>query len=115
MQILSENEVLLIKTLAINEASLINKGFKTSLNLGFMFLSNSLTSFEENYLKPKYGNIIVNFSSEYRVLVLEILKNIDDLYKSEALSEILIPKVRRIGNEEAINILNQSIKDKGLL
>jgi len=105
MRILNEEEVSLLKELAIGEAGLINIGFKESKHLGLMFLSNALTSFEENYLKPKYGNIITSFSSEYRVLLIEILKNIDDLYKNEVLCEVLIPKVKRIGDEEALTIL----------
>lgn len=105
MKILNEEEVNLLKELAIGEAGLINIGFNESKHLGLMFLSNALTSFEENYLKPRYGNIITSFSSEYRVLLVEILKNIDDLYKSDILSEILIPKVKKISEEEAFDFI----------
>ena len=105
MKILTNEEVSLLKELAIGEAGLINIGFNESKHLGLMFLSNALTSFEENYLKPRYGKIITSFSSEYRVLLIEIIKNIDDLYKDEVLSEVLIPKVKRIGDAEVLEIL----------
>jgi hypothetical protein len=107
LKILSNEEIIQLKELAKSEAGLINMGFKESKHLGLVFLSNSLTSFEENYLKPKYGEVLTSFSTEYRVLVVEILKNIDDAFKNEALREILLPKVKRFTNEDVFKILKE--------
>ena len=107
MKILHSEEMKQLTSLAKNEASLINLGFTKSIALGLLFLSNALNSFEESYLKPKYGNIITSFSSEYRILVIEILKNIDDDFKIDALKEVILPKVKRFTNKNVLKILKE--------
>ncbi len=109
MKILDENTIQELDKLIDMECELLNKGYSISNTVGNTFLSNSITSFVDNFLKIVYGEIIPSYSSEYRYFIVGILKNIDNAYFEEAMQEVLIPTVRRIGSEELLSILNESL------
>jgi len=77
MHILSTQELEQINQLADMEANLINMGFNNSKVNGILFLRNSIESFE-NFLKNKYGNIVISMSSHYRFFIINLLKKIED-------------------------------------
>lgn len=112
MKILAEEDVLLLKTLAGSEAENINMAFNLSDTTGLVFLSNSITSFQDIYLKKIYGVIVFSMCSEYRTFIIELLKNIKSDYQHTALSELLVPQIKKINDEELILILQDSIKGK---
>lgn len=105
MTILTEQDMSQLDLLIEMEVSILDLAFSISKNRGLMFLSNSITSFVENYLKPKYGNIILSMCSEYRYFITGVLKNIKADYQNEVLGELLIPKTKRIVDEELFKIL----------
>lgn len=105
MKILSQSEVEQLKELVFMEAELINLAFSRSQSYGLMILSNILTSFKELYLTKTYGDVIPSMCTEYRVFIVELLKLISDDYKENVLSELLIPKVKEINDEELLDLL----------
>ena len=111
MKILNNEETELLKYLASLEATMINKSFKKSNEFGLVMLSNALTSFKDNYLNELYGNIVPSMNSEHRVFIVELLKLVEDEYKDEVLSELLIPKIKDIGDIELLNILENMKRD----
>ncbi len=107
MNVLTELDRQELDLLIMMECELLNKGYSISELAGNTFLSNSITSFANGYLKKIHGNIILSYSSEYRYFILGLLKNIDKVYHEMALREILIRTVRDISNEELLEALNK--------
>lgn len=114
MTILNEKDVLLLESLAISEAELINKAFAISEARGLLHFSNAITSFEEHFIKSKYGNIIKSFCSEYRTFIIKLLLHIDDKYNETVIGEILIPKVRAVNDEEMFKILEGEVNNENI-
>ncbi len=96
MRVINEEELALLKELVRMEIELIHKGFECSNEYGLALLSNAIASFKDNYLRAKYGEIIPSMCSEYRIFIVEILKQISTEYKEIVLSELLMPKVYEI-------------------
>lgn len=94
-----------LDTLIENEVSLIEFGFNKSELLGKVYIGNSISSFVENYLNRKYGNVAPQLSAEYRYFIIGILNNISQEFKEIALKEVLIPTVRNVGNTELLQVL----------
>lgn len=110
MHILSTKQKELIEQLAVIDAQGIDYSFGISELLGLSFLSNSITGYT-NLLIKKHGDIVLSYSSEYRTYIIELLKNVDDKYKKNIMSELINPKVKRITDEELFEILNKTFKD----
>lgn len=110
VKILELKEFVLLESLASQEAEIINKFFSISEAAGLMMLSNSLTSFEDGFIKPKYGNVINSFCSEYRTFIISLLKNINENHIHIAFSEILIHKVKKINDIEMLTYLKEAYK-----
>ena len=102
---LNEEVIGLLNEVIQMEIEHINRGFNASELLGKVFLENTIKSFVDNYLKKIYGDIIPQYSSEYRYFIVGILKQIDDDFKELALCEILIPTVQALGDEELLLII----------
>lgn len=111
MKILDEKDIAILDFIVNNEIGFINKGFEASELLGKVFISNSINSFVDNNLKKLYGDIVPQFSSEYRYFIVGLLKGIDDKFKDIALKEVLIPTIRRIKDEELLSALNIDEKE----
>lgn len=107
MKVLSELDRQELDLLIEMECELLNKGYSISELTGNTFLSNTITSFANDYLKKIYGNIILQYSSEYRYFIVGLLKNIDKAYLEMALKEMLIHTVREISSEELLEALNK--------
>lgn len=95
----------LLDTVIKNELNLIEIGFTISVNLGKVFLQDSINSFCEIYLKNKYGKVIPSLSTEYRYFIIGILTNIKKEYQDYVINEILIPKFGNIDTQELLNNL----------
>ena len=104
MKKLNNEEVMLLEALALLEANLINKAFNISEARGLMHLSNALTSFEQNFIVKKYGEVVVSMCSEYRVFLIELLKLIREPHRDTVLNEVLIPKVKSITDEDIFSV-----------
>lgn len=90
------------------EVEHINRGFQINLKLGKYYISNSISSFKNIYLKKVYGNVIPQLSTEYRIFLIGLLMGIKEEYKPIALSEVLIPTI----NDEELQNLLESIPRK---
>lgn len=90
MKILDEDDIKWLDDLISLEVDFINHCFETSEDFGKSAILNTMISFKEMYLKNKYGNILPQFSSEYRYLIVGILKNIDTEYQASAVRHILL-------------------------
>lgn len=110
MHILSTKQKELIQQLAVVDAQGIDYFFGISELLGLSFVSNSITGYT-NLLIKKHGDIVLSYSSEYRTYIIELLKNVDDEYKKNVMSELINPKVKRITDEELFEILNTTFND----
>ena len=107
MKMLNKKYVELLDCLIKSELQLIELGFEKSDFLGKVFLRNSITSFEEIYLKNIYVNFIPVFTIEYRYFLIGLLKEIKDEYKHFTISEILIPKIGKVHTDELLNCLKE--------
>lgn len=107
MKILTPDDVLLIEKLVSMEAKQINRSFLISDTLGKYMLSNALTSFRQNYVKKVYGDVIFSMCSEYRHFVIKLLLAIDKKYYEIALSEILLPEIHSITDEQMLEALKE--------
>lgn len=105
MKILTQSEIELLNYVIKNEIEFINLGYKLSATTGHYFVSNAITSFVDIYLQRIYGNIVPQFSSEYRFFILGLLSNIDRAFKDDLLIEILIPTVGKISDKELYEAL----------
>lgn len=106
MKLLTQLEYDLLCSLASKEAEIINLGFSKSEDIGILHLSNALTMFEKSYVIPNYGEVLLGMCSEYRVLVVEILKRIKEEYIRAAIDEVIFPKIGKVTDEEISKILN---------
>lgn len=88
------------------EVEHINRGFQINLKLGKYYVSNAISSFKNNYLKKVYGNVIPQLSTEYRTFLIGLLVGINDEYKPHALSEVLIPTVKEINDQDLLKIFD---------
>lgn len=107
MKKLSSKDIQELDLLIVMECELLNKGYSISELTGNIFLSNSITSFKNDYLKKCYGDIIPQFSSEYRYFIVGLLKNISKDYADAALKEVFMRTVRDISSEELLEALNK--------
>ena len=107
LKILSKKEITEIESLVQMEIDLITKGFEVSKEMGLVFFSNAITSFVENYLKPKYGDVILGMCSEYRLLLTGLLSQAPDEHKEILLTQVLSPTFRSVGDEELFEALNK--------
>ena len=107
LKILSKKEITEIESLVQMEIDLITKGFEVSKEMGLVFFSNAITSFVENYLKPKYGDVVLGMCSEYRLLLTGLLSKASEKDKEILLMEVLSPSISRIGDDELLEILKK--------
>jgi len=105
LKILDEKTKEKLDELLQMECDMINRFFDRSEAAGVAMLGNSLKSFRENYLVKKYGDVIPGMCSEYRVFIVGVLKGIKEEYQPTALSNILIPKAKQLGDAELLKIL----------
>lgn len=105
MKVLNIDEVKQLDELISLEVDFINEKFNKSEELGRFCLSNSLKSFKTMYLRKRYGEILPQFSSEYRYLVVGILKNINDEFQEAALSELISPQMHDLSIEDIAELI----------
>mgnify|MGYP000013371397 FL=1 len=107
MHKLSQEQVNMINLLAQLDSQAINHAFSISNNLGLGQLSSSITDYS-NFLKKKYGEIVLSYCGEYRIYIIKLLEKIDDEFKSEAMSELISPKVKQMTGVEFLEIIQEA-------
>ncbi len=105
MTIISRTDKALIEGLALSETQLINYAFSLSDIKGILCLSNAITSFKQLYLEDRYGKIVFSMCTEYRLFVIELLKNIDEHKKDIAVKEVLVPTIGDVTDEQLFALL----------
>ncbi len=114
MRLLDERTIEELDILIKMESDHINRGFAISEELGRIFLSNSLTSFIDIYLKVLYKiAIIPAMSTEYRYFIIGILKSLDDACRDIAILEVLIPSIGKVETEVLLKLIDAT-KEEGL-
>jgi hypothetical protein len=107
MKILTQDEVIEIEKLAASEIENIHKAFQLSEALGLLMLSNAITSFEETFVKKKYGNVVLSMCSEYRHLIISLIELVDDKYKGIVIKEIIHPQLKKVTDKEVFELLKK--------
>jgi hypothetical protein len=92
MQTLTQEHMEMLKLQAQIESQFVNQAHEHSKEFGEIVLSNAITDFKLEYLKPRYGDIIPSMSTEYRTFIIELLLGIDDRFKGDATAFVLMPK-----------------------
>lgn len=80
-----------LEILSQTEADKINASFKKNSVVGLEMLDRSINTFF-NLLVMLKGDFIEEFDADYKFFIVALLMNIDDKYKSEMFSKIVIIK-----------------------
>lgn len=107
MKIISIEEQQEIEKLVSMETGLIAKGFSLSTDMGLLFFLNAIRSFEENYIKPVYGDIILGMCTEYRVFLVGLLMQVPEQYKDIVFGHLLSSKRARVSDEDLFGIFKE--------
>ena len=111
MQKLSSEYVKSLALLANLDSQGINLSFSISKTLGLAYLSSCITDFA-NFLKRKHGDIILSYSGEYRIYIVNLLEEIEDKYKPNVINELINPKIKEMTGIEFLEIIQQAKIDK---
>ena len=52
----------------------------------------------------------MSYCGEYRIYIIKLLEKIDDEFKSEAMSELISPKVKQMTGVEFLEIIKEKVK-----
>ncbi len=96
----------ILRDLARKEASYIISGLEQSEELGRSSFRDSINHFTINYIEPKYhSKTVPSTTPEYKYLLVEILKRIDDEYLHILIEEDAISKFEDMEIEDIIKAL----------